>query len=195
MGMIRAFIAVDLSEQVLSQLELVIAQLKRSIPGGAVRWTAVNNIHLTLKFLGEVSESNLAALFAILEKEAQRSAEFELQVGELGAFPALQRPRVVWAGVQAPLELSALQHAIDLETARLGYASEERGFSPHLTLGRVGRNASPSEIRQVGQVVGELKVGRLGSCRIQAVNFYRSVLSPQGALYTRLYAASLQSTK
>ena len=192
MGMIRAFIAVDLSPEVLRQLEAVLQRLKQSMPAGAVRWTPVKNIHLTLKFLGDVSESNLAALFAILDKEAQHTAGFEIQVGGLGAFPSLQRPRVVWAGVQAPPELATLQRAIDVETARLGYASEERGFSPHLTLGRVARSASPSEAHQVGMILGEMQVGGLGACRIQAVYFYRSDLNPQGALYTRLHSATLK---
>jgi 2'-5' RNA ligase len=154
-----------------------------------VRWTQVHNIHVTLKFLGDVSEANLTVLYEILKREAEKQMVFEIQAGGLGAFPSLTRPRVIWVGVQAPPDLAAVQQAIDVETARLGYASEERDFSPHLTLGRIARSASSEEVRQIGATLGSMKVGDLGSSRIQSVHFYRSDLNPQGAVYTKLFSA------
>jgi RNA 2',3'-cyclic 3'-phosphodiesterase len=189
MGIIRAFIALDLSTEVLGRLENVHRQLKQRLPGTAVRWAPVQNLHLTLKFLGDVSEANLKVLSEILKREADKQAVFEIQAGGLGAFPSINRPRVIWVGVQSPPDLAALQRAIDVETARLGYASEERDFSPHLTLARIAHSASPEETRQIGVTLSSMKVGDLGPSRIQAVHFYRSDLNPQGAVYTKLYTA------
>lgn len=191
--MIRSFIALDLSADVLQKLEEVNRQIKPRLPGAAVRWVAVKNIHLTLKFLGDVSESNLPVLYEILRREAEKQAAFEIQVGGLGAFPSVNRPRVIWIGVEAPAELAALQHGIDVETARIGYAGEERDFSPHLTLGRIAHNASSEETRQIAGSLSILKIGNLGASLIQAVHFYRSDLTPQGSIYTRLYSAPLKS--
>jgi 2'-5' RNA ligase len=192
MGVIRAFIALDLEQEVLHRLDTIIRQLKQSLDGVPVRWVQAKNIHLTLKFLGDVSEANLPVLYKILENEAIKHPSFEVFVAELGAFPNLNRPRVIWVGVQAPAELTALQHNIDTETARLGYQSEERGFSPHLTLGRVSRNATPNETHRIGEALQITKVNTLGVTRPQAVHFYRSDLNPDGAIYHCLYSAPLR---
>ena len=100
---------------------------------------------------------------------------------------------MLWAGVEAPQELTALQRGIEAETARLGYAPEDRPFSPHLTLGRVGRNANSQDLRRVGEILRTIKVGFLGATRIQAVHLYRSDLQPGGAVYTQLYSANLDA--
>lgn len=188
--MIRSFIAVDLSTEVLGRIDQVCRQLRQSLPGAPIRWVPVKNIHLTLKFLGDVSEGNLAPIYDVLKGEAKKLPGFEIQVGKLGAFPSTRRPRVIWVGVKAPVELAAIQHAIDIETARLGYASEEREFSPHLTLGRISRQATMDQAHWIGEILTANQVGDLGACFISAVNLYRSDLSPQGATYTKLYSAS-----
>ena len=191
MNVIRAFIAVSLSPEIYQNLEGVVRQLKERLPGVAVRWVTVKNVHLTLKFLGDVSVSNLEILTKILQSEASHHAPFEFSVGELGAFPSIRRPRVVWVGVEAPAELHALQHGIEVETQRLGYAREDREFSPHLTLGRVSRNATSKDVQRISEAVGSYKVGFLGAARVQAVNLYRSDLQPGGAVYTQLFSAPL----
>jgi len=192
MAVIRAFIAIDLSAEIIQRLEEVAGQLKQRLAGMQIRWVPVENIHLTLKFLGDVSLTNLEVLKKILLSEASNHPTFEMSVGELGAFPSLRRPRVIWVGVTAPSELNALQHGIESETARLGYQRENRGFSPHLTLGRVSRNSPSQEARQIGQVLDSFKVGFLGATRVLEVYLYRSDLRPGGAVYTRLMTASLQ---
>jgi 2'-5' RNA ligase len=191
MNVIRSFIAISLSPEIYHNLEGALSELKRLSPGVAVRWAPVKNIHLTLKFLGDVSVTNVDILTKMLQAEVARHPSFEISVGELGAFPSTRRPRVVWAGVQAPAELLSLQRGVDLETARLGYPSEDRPFSPHLTLGRVSRNARPAEIHQLSETLERSKVGFLGAVRVQAVHLYRSDLQPNGAVYTRLFTAPL----
>jgi len=191
MSVIRAFVAIDLSEEIYQRLNEVTGNLQERLAGVPVRWVPVRNIHVTLKFLGDVSIKNLEVLKKLLETEARNHASFEISVGDLGAFPSERRPRVLWAGVEAPQELAALQRRIESETARLGYAPEDRPFSPHLTLGRIGRNASSQDLQRVGEILKTTRIGFLGATRIQAVHLYRSDLQPGGAVYTQLYTADL----
>lgn len=149
MSVIRAFIAIDLSKQILERIAQVSAQLQELGKKLPVKWVPVENIHLTLKFLGNVSLANLAFLEQSLAKLAGNFQPCEISVGGIGAFPKPQRPRVIWIGMEVPTELHNLQHSIELETVRLGYGREDRSFSPHLTIGRVLRNATSEEIRMI----------------------------------------------
>ena len=191
MPVIRAFIAIDLSPEILKRLDNVNAELQKRLSGVPVRWVPVKNIHLTLKFLGDVSVANLDMLMEMLRTCAAQHHPFEISVGDLGAFPSARRPRVVWVGVTAPPDLAALHASIDTETARLGYAREDRPFSPHLTLGRVARNANFRDSQAISEVLYAYKVGFLGATRVESVVLYRSDLNPGGAVYTQLYAVDL----
>ncbi len=188
---VRAFIAIPLSNEVHQRLEEISSQLKKKLGDKIVRWVSPRNIHLTLKFLGDVPVSSLGNLNEIITNEAGRMAAFELQVGGLGAFPSIQRPRVIWVGVQAPAQLTELQQHIDLETAKIGYASEGRPFSPHLTLGRVNRDGTPDELRRIGPAIAGVKVENFSGCAVDTVNLYKSDLKPGGSVYTTLYTAKL----
>lgn len=191
MSVIRAFIALDLSDELYQQLEALSKDLKKRLPDVPIRWVPVENVHLTLKFLGDVSLSNLEILKKMLETEVRTYQPFVISVGGLGAFPSTRRPRVIWTGVEAPAELAHMQRGIEAQTTRLGYAADTRSFSPHLTLGRVSRNANSNEVREVSEVLDGHKVGFLGVTRIQEVHLYRSDLQPGGAVYTRLFSAPL----
>lgn len=195
MSVIRAFIAINLSPGIHERLDQVSNDLKKRLPGAPVRWVSAHNIHLTIKFLGNVSISNLEILQRILHAETGRHSSFEISVGKLGAFPSVSRPRVIWVGVEAPAELDALQRGIETEMARLGYTREKRAFSPHLTLGRVSRNADSRGIHRISEVVSDYKLGFLGATRIQEVHLYRSDLQPGGAVYTKLDSAALVSNE
>jgi len=190
-SVVRAFIAVDLSPETRKGLEQVSAELKRRIPGGALRWVPVENIHLTLKFLGDVSVTNIDVLNKIIDAVAALHHSFDISIGGIGAYPRILHPRVIWVGMEAPSELPAIQHGLEIETARIGYAPEERPFSPHLTLGRVSRNASGQEIHQISEVLKTYKVGFLGVTRVESLHLFRSDLNPGGAVYTRLHSAQL----
>jgi 2'-5' RNA ligase len=191
LSVIRAFIAIEMSAEIRRGLDHVTAELKQRLKDVPIRWVPVENIHLTLKFLGDVSVSNIEMLKKILAGEAARHTGFEISVGELGAFPSTHRPRVIWVKVEAPPALAYLQAGIENETARLGYPREERSFSPHLTLGRVARNAGPADIRRIGDALEAYKVGFLGAAPVRMVNLYRSDLGPGGAVYKCLFNASL----
>lgn len=191
MSVIRAFIAINISPEIKQRLEMISRDLQRSLQGVPIRWVPVENIHLTLKFLGDVSESNLDILKEMLEAEAARHSPFDISAGELGAFPSIRRPRVIWVNVQAPPDLEAIQRGVDYETARLGYDREARPFSPHLTLGRVSRNANSKDVRKISESLESFKVGYIGAARIRSVHLYRSDLYPSGAVYTSIFSGTL----
>ncbi len=191
MSVIRAFIAIDLTPEITQHLDEVITQFKQQLKGVPIRWVPADNIHLTLKFLGDVSLNNIELLQEMLKTEVAGHRPFEISVGGLGAFPTVRRPRVIWTGVEAPPELQLVQAGIENEMERLGYARENRPFSPHLTLGRISRNANSKDVREVAGVLGSTKIGFLGAACVREIYLYRSELRPQGATYTRLFTALL----
>ncbi len=198
MAVIRAFIAIKLPAEVQQSLEEVMRQLRhrlQTLPEDAVRWVPVENIHLTLKFLGEVSLPNLDMLEEMLLTEVKANPRFEFSVGGVGAFPNVKSPRVVWVGVQAPPELMTLQRAIESKMEKLGCSREERPFSPHLTLGRVSRNTTKPEAHQIGEALQAVKVGFLGLVCAQGVSLFKSDLRPTGSVYTCLLTAPLTENK
>ena len=115
-----------------------------------------------------------------------------MSVGEFGAFPSLRKPRVLWVGVQAPEQLQILQKGIEDQTPRLGYAREDRPFSPHLTLARMARTASPDEIRRTGEAIKDFEVSFLGAMRVEEIHLFQSELQKGGPIYTQLYSGRLQ---
>ena len=141
MGLLRAFIACELSGSLQDAIQAASAQLRAGLGPTLVRWVPIRNVHLTLKFLGDVSSSSLDMIASSLTVEAARHEAFDMLVEGSGAFPNLRRPRVLWVGLTAPPGLGLLHRDVDAATARLGYKSEDRAFTPHLTIGYVRPNA------------------------------------------------------
>jgi 2'-5' RNA ligase len=187
----RAFIAITLSPEIQLGLAQTIDNLQNQLRRAPIRWVQPRNIHLTVKFLGNVSAANQGLLTRCLVAEASRHTAFELSIGGLGVFPTLNRPKVIWVGIEAPAELLMIHKGIEGEMARLGYAPEPRAFSPHLTLGRVSRNVRSDEYQLISSAINQSKVGFLGALRVSSLELIRSDLKPDGAIYTRLFSASL----
>lgn len=191
---LRAFIAVELPASLQEQLAGVIARLGQSIPEGAVRWVRPDGVHLTLKFLGEMPVSQAGQMQAMIASAAREAGPFGCTAAGVGCFPNLKQPRVIWAGLHEPSgALSHLQRAVEAGAVRLGYPKEtgERGFNAHLTLGRIGRQASAADARRVAEAVQGAAVGDLGSFVIEAVSLMTSDLRPGGSVYARLFQARL----
>jgi 2'-5' RNA ligase len=154
-----------------------------------VSWVATGNLHLTVKFLGEVAEDRIEAVAGAITSAVAGVGAFDAQIEGLGAFPSAARPRVVWAGVTAGAGTMAdLAGRVDDALAALDFSREARPFAPHITLGRVrepGRMPALTEALHgaAGRGFGRLPVAR--------VSLMRSELSPRGARYTELAAASL----
>lgn len=192
MNVIRSFIAMDIPDEILNQLDQAAKALKKRLTGLPIRWVPVGNIHLTIKFLGNVSTTNIEIVERILESQASQFQPFEVSVGGLGAFPSTHRPRVIWIGIKTTDDMADFKRSIDLEVARLGYNREKREFSPHLTLGRISRNANLNELLQIGDILSKVKIGFLGATRIKEIHLYKSTLEPSGATYSKLFTAKFK---
>ena len=193
MNMLRAFIAVEIPAHIQQEVHKETSSIREEI-GSLVRWVPSENVHLTLKFLGDVSPSSLEFLKQMLRTEAETVACFSFQLAGLGCFPNLRRPRIIYIGIQAPAALEALQRGIESAAHRLGYESEERPFSAHLTLGRVRQNATAGDQQKIRRAIEGTQVDYLGTARVDSVYLFKSDLNPGGSVYTRLYSAPLRKS-
>lgn len=193
MSLLRAFIAVEIPLEIHKAIEKQTAPIRAALNKSLVHWVPTDNIHLTLKFLGDVSPTNLEMLAQMLNVEVSQHQAFEMGFGGLGAFPNPRRPRVIWIGIQAPAGLEALQHGIEAAAAILGYPAEKRPFSPHLTIGRVKQKINPAGMQKIRTALEETQVTSLGTTQMTAVHLFKSDLKPTGAVYTRLFTAPLKT--
>ncbi len=182
----RTFIAVPLPPECKSMLSQVQENLRAF--NAEVRWAALDSIHLTLKFLGEMDPALLPELARRLRAASAASRPFHVSVGGLGGFPNLRNPRVLWCGVSGdPESLPGLQQQVEDACRPLGFAPEERAFHPHLTLGRVQgkRNLQP--------LLDYIKIAPQPESAFTAAafNVYRSELRPRGAVYSVLETITL----
>ena len=178
---IRTFIAIPLPPAVTVELRKLISQL-RSLSQG-VRWVNPGSIHLTLKFLGSLSTAELSKVFRGMENIFQNSpASFQLTAAELGAFPSLKRPRVLWVGVAGSgmESLIGLQQLIEEEMVKQGFSKEERKFSPHLTLARIKYANHLTELIQAFSGYNFPAV----EFTVSDILIMRSDLRPEGAVYS-----------
>ena len=186
--LIRSFVAVDLPMEVKGRLSRLVESLRRG--GHPVKWVNPQGLHVTLKFLGNVEASRIPAVSQAVEQVAHDARSFELTAVGLGTFPSLSRPRVVWVGLEGAIdELQRLQSALEAALSRLGFAPENRPFSPHLTLGRVQESTPPDQRRAFGSALAATKIGQLGSFTVRELVLMESKLSPQGARYSALCRA------
>jgi len=189
---LRTFIAIELDETLRIAIARVQGKLKRLAPPGSVKWVAPEGIHLTLKFLGDTPVNRLGAIEAALRLACAGSAPFEFSVEGRGCFPNMRRPRVVWVAVRDKGQaLARLQAVIERHVAPLGWPTEERSFSPHLTLGRVSKGVNLAVEAAVGQMVEQSVVEQIGAQRVTAVHLIASELRPAGAVYKTLVSVPL----
>jgi 2'-5' RNA ligase len=193
MGLLRLFIAVEIPHEIRQAIyDKATVVLQRTV-GPLVRFVPPGNMHLTLKFLGDVSPSSVDMLTQMLRAEADSVHSFDMRISGLGSFPSLRRARVIYIGIQAPAGLEALHRGVESASRRLGYESEERPFSPHLTLGRVRQDVSTSDGQKIRQALEGLRIDSLGTARVDSVHLFKSDLKPSGSVYTKLFSAPLRS--
>jgi RNA 2',3'-cyclic 3'-phosphodiesterase len=189
---LRTFIAVELDEALRSAIGRVQGKLKRVAPRGGVKWVAPDNIHLTLKFLGDTPRSRIPQVEAALQTACAACAPFEFSVEGRGCFPNFHRPRVIWVAVRDKGQLLArLQRDVERYVAPLGWPTEERSFSPHLTVGRVAKGADRATEAEIGQSVERSVVEQIGVQRVTGISLIQSDLLPAGPVYSRLLVVPL----
>jgi len=191
--MIRAFIAIELPAAIQEGIDRETAQIRLTLKTTLVRWVAKQNVHLTLKFLGDVSASTLEQIAAQLAQQMKSFSPFEMSVGGLGVFPNHNKPRVIWIGLKAPEDLTIIAEIIETTASSYGFIRETRPFSPHLTIGRVRQPISEIENRLIRSSLEFVKANQLGRMSVHELIIFRSDLKPSGAVYTKLHAIPLQS--
>ncbi len=181
---IRTFVAVDVSEAVSKRASKLIGLLKQA--DANVRWVDSKNLHLTLKFLGDVPNIETPSVCRAVAEAAQNFAPFEIEIAGCGAFPDVQRPRTVWIGVDAGTDsMRALHAAIDHALHEIGYPQDARRYTPHLTIGRVRKGGRSSQ--QLGQLITKHESFAGGTVAIHDVVTYASFLDKRsGPTYDAL---------
>ncbi len=175
----RLFTAIDLPQDILLRLERLVAALR---PEALIKWSPLDNLHITTKFIGEVPEARVNELSEALAEVAPRQP-FEVEIRELGWFPNERSPRVLWAGVHGGVPLRTLARETEEHLIPLGIASEDREFSPHLTLARI---KSPVPLRGLRQKVDELQPAAIGKFLVSHFALFRSDPGSNASIYRRL---------
>jgi RNA 2',3'-cyclic 3'-phosphodiesterase len=193
MQSIRAFTAIPLPTSILDGIERIQRKLERDVPYRSVRWVRPAAIHLTLKFFGDISTSKVPGVEEALQTVALHAPGCCCTVSGLGCFPTPQRPRVIWVGItETSGRLAALQDAIEEAVTPLGFERERRGFTPHLTLGRVTRRATREDAAELGSLIRQTDVGELGEVTVDRICLIKSTLKPTGAEYSVLRTFELR---
>ena len=179
----RVFCAVELPAEVRTRLQDHVRQLRADVPDVAASWTRVENIHLTLKFFGDVERKRIASISAAASRASENFSLFAIDVGGTGVFPKPSRAQVLWIGVNDPSgQLAALQKQLENQFAAAGFEKEGRAFKPHLTIARIRR---PEGARQLADA--HLKTAfQPQQISVNEIVVFRSELSPQGSRYTAL---------
>jgi len=192
MEQVRSFVAIELPEELKAGLTQLQAQLK-SGEQPWVKWVDPYSIHLTLKFLGNITVDRIGEITRAMEEAAQGIPPFQLTVKGLGVFPNLRRVQVAWVGISGELDkLSQLQQRIESNLARLGFAPESRPFTPHLTLARLRDQASLDERQRFGQLIADARFEAGYTIEVDTVSLMRSQLTREGAIYSRISSVGLK---
>ncbi|MBN1269094.1 MAG: RNA 2',3'-cyclic phosphodiesterase [Kiritimatiellae bacterium] len=187
-NVLRTFVALEITDQVRASLAEVQARLKAA--GGKVSWVPAGNIHLSLAFLGNIFETVVVPLGEALDRVAESIKPFSLDVAGVGYFGSPKRPRVIWAGIEAPpAELDRLYAGVCAAVRAFDIPLEERPFKAHLTLGRV---KAPHNVGALTSAMGTVKNTRHGSVDVRRLLLMRSQLDPQGARYSVLHESTLK---
>jgi 2'-5' RNA ligase len=193
---LRTFVAVELpptvQRAITGEQERIQSHLRQAGAPTALRWTQTENVHLTLRFLGDTKPDQRSALVESLQAAAVSWPVLELAVAGLGCFPNLHAPRVVWLGIGgARAALDSIQAQVERLVQELGFPAEERAFSPHLTVARARKEAPRSDLQKTGQALAAYIRSQggeplTGSFSVDHLVYFRSDLHSGGSIYTPL---------
>ena len=176
----RVFVALDIPDEVRANLSALRAKLERACP--EARWARVEGLHVTLKFIGEISSEKVEQIQARLAT-IRSAMPVEMSFRGAGWFPSERRPRVFWVGITATSNLAEIAAEVERQLEPLGIPREQRPFWPHLTLARFDPEKGVERLQKAVRESGSLE---FGSTRTGELHLYQSRLKPAGAEYTRL---------
>lgn len=177
----RLFIAIQLEQRLCQGVKQSVGRLKKRQP--SIRWTKQHNLHLTLAFLGELAEKQLAGLLVVMQQVAMTSRPFYLQLGSLGFFPNWQHPQIIWVEVKTEqAELNMLANRLRQHLERAHYPIDRKPFIPHITLGRIKAEGGP----QLAFDLDQSWSLPAGSQQVDRMSLIQSQLTSQGPIYTAI---------
>ena len=180
--MLRSFLAIELPELILNRIGEVQKDLKSS--RADVRWVSPEKIHLTLKFFGNIEESEIDPIVKSIEEPVRITPSIFITVRGMGAFPGLKNPRVIWVGLHDEKKvLISFQNRIERGLEKIGYPPEDRPFHSHLTLGRMRSNRGKDEL---AREIERHREEEFGHFQVEKVILFKSDLKPTGPIYTPL---------
>lgn len=178
---VRCFVAIEIPQTVQELLKHVQTRLQSEIRPAS--WTKLGNFHLTLKFLGDVHLQKIDGVSEVIQSVADAQAPFSLEFGKVGAFPNLNRPRVLWVGIKhGASTVSRLAKVVNLELKHLGFPIDNR-FRPHLTLARL---RTPMNLEPLGNMLCQYDAIDGALVSVNEMRLMQSYLHPNGAIYTSL---------
>lgn len=189
--MIRSFLAIELPLPIQSLLIVKISGLIQSFPPPITRWVKSGNIHLTLKFLGDASASHLEQLAGLLQQAFSETESFPLSFSKLGVFPNHNRPRIIWVGVEPADKLVEIFHRIDEIAGKIGFSSEERQYSPHITLARIS-DYHKIDPKNFSTTLSNYSFITIPTVPVHDIKLFKSELKPAGPTYTNLFTIKLR---
>lgn len=185
----RVFIAIEIAEQIKEKIICVQNKLKAS--NILANWTKKENFHLTLKFLGEISETQLISVIKITEETSSKLMSFYFEIGEIGVFPHINHPQVIWVGIlQGNEKILEYQNLLNTNLAKLGFEKEKRKFHPHFTLARIKSSKNLAKLITIIEDISPKIL--LGKMKFSVIKIMQSTLTPTGSIYTVLKEVELK---
>ncbi len=185
----RLFIALPLPSNIESKLSEIIDDLKSH--EGKVKWVKPNNIHITVRFLGETDQGQVPVIKNIMDNVSSKYNSYNLTIDRLGGFPNLNKPRVIWAGLTDDDQISIMARMVkevEYDIRKLGFDPEEKRFKPHLTLGRI------KALKDLDELLDYLRSYKLEPTQfiLNRLCLFKSTLTPQGPIYECMHEVELE---
>ena len=192
MELIRAFIAIEVSQPFKDAAYEVVDELTCILPRNTLRFGNSNATHITLNFIGQMDMGACSAVYDAMIRSASAVYPFQLNIGQLGGFPSDEMPGIVWVALGGELDaLGTLQRVLSGELESLGIRRQVTKFKAHVTLGRVKKTLSGSGRRLVGEAISSVSVDSEESFSVSEISLFRSILSDKGAYYSKLLSVEL----
>ncbi|MDD5108044.1 MAG: RNA 2',3'-cyclic phosphodiesterase [Candidatus Omnitrophica bacterium] len=189
----RAFIAIELPSGIKNAISKIQYKLKTTLP--KISWVKPTNLHLTLKFLGEITSKKLSDINQIITETTQVNTSFKIKLETVGIFPNITKAHIIWIGTEdAPETLKQIIGQLETKLGQYGIAKEKRPFRTHITIGRLKSRIVPSKLeKSLGNIKTDMVHENLEFVA-RGITLFQSTLSPSGPIYTALKKASLKIT-
>ncbi|MDD5120165.1 MAG: RNA 2',3'-cyclic phosphodiesterase [Candidatus Omnitrophica bacterium] len=189
----RAFIAITLPAEIQKAVAILQDELKTGLP--KISWIEPGNLHITLKFLGEISDGQLNNIKQIIAEISKKTTQFQIKLDKFGVFPDISGPRIIWIGTNNTFtEIKKIAEQLELKIEKLGAAKETRAFSIHLTIGRIKTDVKLENLEKILNKAGKNLINKNLEFVAQGITLFKSRLDKAGAVYTVLKQANFKTT-